>query len=100
MEGHDRAGGKQVYIRNGNQSIEAPRDVMNNLCLRGANMTWDEVVTDIEADSLNFVNFERKLKERRFVVEDGVKRVRRRVERPRIPFIEELNAIGCFVSKM
>ncbi len=61
----------KAYIRNGNQSIEAPRDIMNNLILRGMNMTWDDVVSDVNVGELTFKSLQEKLVERGQIYNDN-----------------------------
>lgn len=38
-------GVKEVYIRSGNQSIKAPRYILEELILKGQNKTYDSIIT-------------------------------------------------------
>ena len=53
-------GNNEAYIRNGNESIIAPSDVMNKLILKGINYTYDELSTEYDFKDYAFS----KLRER------------------------------------
>lgn len=47
-------GRKEAYIRSGNQSMLAPEHVLNNLILKGKNLTFDALVAEHKADDFSF----------------------------------------------
>lgn len=57
-------GRKEAYIRSGNQSIVAPEHILNNLILKGKNLTYDALPTDYKIDDLSFTLFSATIKEK------------------------------------
>lgn len=45
---------KEVYIRSGNQSIVAPKHVLDNLILKGQNITYDELPSKYTISDISF----------------------------------------------
>lgn len=57
-------GRKEAYIRSGNQSILAPEHMLNNLILKGKNLTFDVLTTEYEIKDLSFTLLSATMKER------------------------------------
>ena len=51
-------GVKEVYIRSGNQSIKAPRYILEELILKGQNKTYDSIIKSYKKDMYSFTFFE------------------------------------------
>ena len=51
-------GVKEAYIRSGNQSIKAPRYILEELILKGNNKTYDSIVTSYLKNDYSFSFFE------------------------------------------
>ena len=47
-------GRREAYIRLGNQSIVAPEHILNNLILKGKNITFDALSTNYQIKDLSF----------------------------------------------
>lgn len=59
-------GVKEVYIRSGNQSIKAPRYILEELILKGRNRTYDSIVTNYLKENYSFSFFEATFLEKTF----------------------------------
>lgn len=57
-------GKKEAFIRSGNQSIPAPEHILNNLILKGKNMTFDALPTKYQIKDLSFTLLSATLKEK------------------------------------
>lgn len=57
-------GVKEVYIRSGNQSIKAPRYILEELILKGKNKTYDSIITTYQKNMYSFTFFEATFLER------------------------------------
>lgn len=57
-------GRKEAYIRSGNQSMLAPEHVLNNLILKGKNLTFDALVAEHKADDFSFTLLKATFKEK------------------------------------
>lgn len=57
-------GRKEAYIRSGNQSIPAPEHILNNLILKGKNLTFDALPTDYKINDLSFTLLAATMKEK------------------------------------
>ena len=57
-------GRKEAYIRSGNQSVLAPEHVLNNLILKGKNLTFDALSTEYNIKDLSFTLLSATIKER------------------------------------
>ena len=57
-------GVKEVYIRSGNQSIKAPRYILEELILKGQNKTYDSIITSYKKNMYSFTFFEATFLER------------------------------------
>ena len=57
-------GRKEAYIRSGNQSALAPEHVLNNLILKGKNLTFDALSTEYNIKDLSFTLLSATIKER------------------------------------
>lgn len=57
-------GRKEAYIRSGNQSILAPEHILDNLILKGKNLTFDALLTDYKVDDLSFTLLAATMKEK------------------------------------
>lgn len=57
-------GRKEAYIRQGNQSIVAPEHILNNLILKGKNLTFDALATKYKIKDLSFTFLSATMKER------------------------------------
>lgn len=55
-------GRKTAYIRSGDQSIEAPEHVLQNLILKGQNKTFDCLSSEYHKDDVSFTLFDATLK--------------------------------------
>ena len=55
-------GKKEVYIRSGNQSIVAPKHVLDNLILKGQNITFDELPSKYTISDVSFTLLSATLK--------------------------------------
>lgn len=51
-------GVQEAYIRSGNQSIKAPRHILEELILKGQNRTYDSIVTRYLKRDYSFTFFE------------------------------------------
>ncbi len=59
---YDADGRKEAYIRSGNQSIPAPKHVLDNLILKGQNTTFDELPSKFNISDLSFTLLNATLK--------------------------------------
>ena len=59
-------GNKEVYVRSGNQSIKAPRYILEELILKGRNRTYDSIVTNYPKENYSFTYFEATFFEKTF----------------------------------
>lgn len=66
-------GGKEAFIRSGNQSIPAPEHILNNLILKGKNLTFDALPTDYKINDLSFTLLSATIKEKTNKKFDGNK---------------------------
>lgn len=57
-------GRKEAFIRSGNQSIPAPEHILNNLILKGKNLTFDALPTDYKINDLSFTLLAATIKEK------------------------------------
>lgn len=57
-------GRKEAFIRSGNQSIPAPEHILNNLILKGKNLTFDALPTDYKISDLSFTLLSATIKEK------------------------------------
>ena len=57
-------GRKEAYIRSGNQSMVTPEHVLNNLILKGKNLTFDALSTEYNIKDLSFTLLSATIKER------------------------------------
>ncbi len=57
-------GRKEAYIRSGNQSILAPEHMLNNLILKGKNLTFDALSTKYKINDLSFTLLAATIKEK------------------------------------
>lgn len=57
-------GRKEAFIRSGNQSIPAPEHILNNLILKGKNLTFDALPTDYKINDLSFTLLSATIKEK------------------------------------
>lgn len=57
-------GRKEAYIRSGNQSIIAPEHILNNLILKGKNLTFDALPTEYSIKDLSFTLLSATIKEK------------------------------------
>lgn len=57
-------GRKEAYIRSGNQSILAPEHILNNLILKGKNLTYDALPTNYRIKDLSFTLLSATIKEK------------------------------------
>lgn len=57
-------GRREAYIRLGNQSIVAPEHILNNLILKGKNITFDALSTNYQIKDLSFTLLNATMKER------------------------------------
>ena len=57
-------GRKEAFIRSGNQSIPAPDHILNNLILKGKNLTFDALPTDYKINDLSFTLLAATIKEK------------------------------------
>ena len=55
-------GRKEAYIRSGNQSIPAPKHILDNLILKGQNTTYDELSTKYNISDVSFTLLNATLK--------------------------------------
>ena len=51
-------GANETYIRSGNQSIKAPRHILEELILKGQNKTYDSIITTYLKSNYSFTFFE------------------------------------------
>lgn len=58
------AGRKEAYIRSGNQSILAQEHILNNLILKGKNLTYDALPTNYRIKDLSFTLLSATIKEK------------------------------------
>ena len=61
-------GVKEVYIRSGNQSIRAPRYILEELILKGRNRTYDSIVTNYFKENYSFSFFEATFLEKTLIL--------------------------------
>lgn len=66
-------GRKEAFIRSGNQSIPAPEHILNNLILKGKNLTFDALPTDYKINDLSFTLLSATIKEKTNKKFDGNK---------------------------
>ncbi len=57
-------GRKEAFIRSGNQSVPAPEHILNNLILKGKNLTFDALPTDYKINDLSFTLLAATIKEK------------------------------------
>ena len=57
-------GRKEAFIRSGNQSIPSPEHILNNLILKGKNLTFDALPTDYKINDLSFTLLAATIKEK------------------------------------
>lgn len=57
-------GRKEAFVRSGNQSIPAPRHMLQNLILKGKNVTFDSLPSMFEKEDLSFTLLMATLKEK------------------------------------
>lgn len=57
-------GRKEAYIRSGNQSTLAPEHILNNLILKGKNLTFDALPTEYNVEDLSFTLLSATIKEK------------------------------------
>lgn len=57
-------GRKEAYIRSGNQSILAPEYILNDLILKGKNLTFDALPTEYNINDLSFTLLAATIKEK------------------------------------
>lgn len=57
-------GRKEAYVRLGNQSILAPEHILNNLILKGKNLTFDALTTEYTIKDLSFTLLSATINER------------------------------------
>ena len=57
-------GRKEAYIRSGNQSIIASENILNNLILKGKNLTFDALPSEYKISDLSFTLFVATTKDR------------------------------------
>ena len=57
-------GRKEAFIRSGDQSIIAPEHMLNNLILKGQNLTYDALSTNYKVNDLSFILLNNTIKER------------------------------------
>lgn len=51
-------GVQEAYIRSGNQSMKAPRHILEELILKGQNKTYDSIITSYSKSNYSFTFFE------------------------------------------
>lgn len=66
-------GRKEAFICSGNQSIPAPEHILNNLILKGKNLTFDALPTDYKINDLSFTLLSATIKEKTNKKFDGNK---------------------------
>ena len=59
---YDYDGRKEAYIRSGNESIPAPKHILNNLILKGQNETYDELPSKYHLEDVSFTLLNATLK--------------------------------------
>lgn len=57
-------GRKEAFIRTGSQSIIAPEQRLNNLILKGKNLTYDALLTEYKIEDLSFTLLSATIKEK------------------------------------
>ena len=57
-------GRKEAFIRSGNQSIPAPTHILQNLILKGKNITFDSLPSEYNIGDLSFTLLNATIKER------------------------------------
>ncbi len=57
-------GRKEAYIRSGNQSIPAPAHILQNLILKGKNITFDSLPSEYNIDDLSFTLLSATMKDK------------------------------------
>ncbi len=55
---YSSAGVQEAYVRSGNQSIKAPRYILEELILKGQNKTYDSIITTFQKSDYSFTFFE------------------------------------------
>lgn len=59
---YDSDGRKEVFIRSGNQSIPAPKHILDGLILKGQNTTFDELPSKYDVSDVSFTLLNASLK--------------------------------------
>lgn len=59
---YDSDGRKEAFIRAGNQSIPAPKHILDNLILKGQNTTFDELTSKYDISDVSFTLLNASLK--------------------------------------
>lgn len=59
---YDFDGRKEAYIRSGNESIPAPNHILDNLILKGQNVTFDELPSKYKIEDISFTLLNATLK--------------------------------------
>ena len=59
---YDSDGRKEAFIRSGNQSIPAPKHILDGLILKGQNTTFDELPSKYDVSSVSFTLLNASLK--------------------------------------
>lgn len=57
-------GRREAYIRSGNQSVIAPEHILNDLILKGKNLTFDALITKYHIKDLSFTLLSAEIKEK------------------------------------
>lgn len=57
-------GRKEAYIRSGNQSVLSPEHILNDLILKGKNLTFDVLPSEFDINDLSFTLLSATIKER------------------------------------
>ena len=60
---YESDGRKEAFIRSGNESIPAPKHILDNLILKGQNITYDELPSNYSIKDLSFTLLNSTLKE-------------------------------------
>lgn len=59
---YENDGRKEAYIRSGNQSVPAPKHILDNLILKGQNTTFDELPSKYDITDVSFTLLNASLK--------------------------------------
>lgn len=59
---YDHDGRKEAYVRAGNESIPAPKHILDNLILKGQNVTYDELPSKYKIEDVSFTLLNATLK--------------------------------------